>query len=135
MIDNQQFTDQTSGGLSASYTWLCTKSFRLQGLTAIDEIYGHMSVFSSSLSTKISQLIYSISVKYSSRVKLLFQFLSNRQASTIRPDDSWTTIFTTTPTIMKQSDNMFDSYVGSQGSKIFCPNASGQPLNLTMSFP
>ena len=36
---------------------------------------------------------------------------------------------------VKNSDNMFDSYVGTQGSTIFDSNASGQPFNLYMGFP
>ena len=36
---------------------------------------------------------------------------------------------------VKKSDNMFDSYVGTQGSTIFDSNSSDQPLNLYMEFP
>ena len=41
------------------------------------------------------------------------------------------------PGALKQSDNMFDSFVGAKGTTIFCDTATGAkgPLDLKMSFP
>ena len=36
---------------------------------------------------------------------------------------------------VKKSDNMYDSFVGAQGTTIFDSNASGQPMNLNTGFP
>ena len=56
LINNELFSTKRSSSLSASYSWLCTKFLRLQGLTAIDEVNGHLNKFSNSLSCKMQQL-------------------------------------------------------------------------------
>ncbi len=43
--------------------------------------------------------------------------------------------FTSDVVVMKQSDNMFDSFPGAKGTTIFCDNASGVPLKVDMAFP
>ena len=123
LINNEQSSTKISSSLSASYSWLCTKFLRLQGLTAIDEIYGHLYTFSKSLSSKIDQLKPTKSTYRT-------DYCGWERFKTRNADP-----FANNINIMKQSDNMFDSYVGAQGSTVFCPNASGQPLNLAMTFP
>ena len=119
LINNEQSsTKSRSSSLSASYSWLCTKFLRLQGLTAIDEVNRYLDKFSNSLSCRMQEL---------KPTDLKYNCLRPRVTSEVDPFADIN--------ILKQSDNMFDSYVGAQGSTIFCPNASGQPLNLAMTFP